>query len=213
MSPRRPAALRGSNDDTSLRDHLIGAAARLIDERGSANLTVRDIAHEAKVADGVLYNHFADKEELLAEALHVHVANVMHTIGPFAEAGSATVVENLSTLITQGLHALSRIVPVFASLMSEPRVIARFHQLPGAAAHQRALPAMLAGYLRAEQGLGRIDPSGDTNAAAAMLIGACHELVLPRLLLGPTGGRLEVPPGFVSGIVLTMMRGIGPHSV
>ncbi len=212
MSPRRPAVLRHTNDDTSLRDHLVATAARLIDQRGTANLTVRDIAHEAKVADGVLYNHFADKEELLADALLFHVATVTKSIGPVPEAGSGTVSQNLSTLITQALHALARIVPVFASLMSEPGVIARFHHLPGAASHQREIPAVLAAYLRAEQGLGRIGPNADTNAAAAMLIGACHELVLPRLLLGSTGVKLEVPPGFVSGIVLTTMQGIGPHA-
>lgn len=62
MAPRRAAALR--DGDVSLRDHLIAAATRLIADRGTAGLTVRDIARAADVAVGVLYNHFADKEEL-----------------------------------------------------------------------------------------------------------------------------------------------------
>ena len=61
----------------NLRDYLIETAARLIDQRGSAGLAVRDIAREAKVADGVLYNYFEDKEDLLAHALLAHVGKVM----------------------------------------------------------------------------------------------------------------------------------------
>jgi len=45
MSPRKPAVLRGG-DGQNLREYLIATAARLIDERGSAGLSVRDIARE-----------------------------------------------------------------------------------------------------------------------------------------------------------------------
>ena len=46
MSPRKPAVLRDDSGQ-NLRDYLIETAARLIDQRGSAGLTVRDIAREA----------------------------------------------------------------------------------------------------------------------------------------------------------------------
>ena len=64
-------------DGENLREHLIRTAARLLGERGSAGLAVRDIAREAQVADGALYNYFEDKEDLLAQALLAHVATVM----------------------------------------------------------------------------------------------------------------------------------------
>ena len=64
-------------DDQNLREYLIATAARMIGERGSAGLAVRDIAREARVADGVLYNYFEDKEDLLAHALLAHVGSVM----------------------------------------------------------------------------------------------------------------------------------------
>ena len=76
MSPRKPAVLRDDSGQ-NLRDYLIETAARLIDQRGSAGLAVRDIARAAKVADGVLYNYFEDKEDLLVHALLAHVGNVM----------------------------------------------------------------------------------------------------------------------------------------
>ena len=64
-------------DGENLREHLIATAARLIDHRGGTGLAVRDIAREAQVADGALYNYFEDKEDLLAHALLAHVGEVM----------------------------------------------------------------------------------------------------------------------------------------
>jgi hypothetical protein len=42
----------------------------------------------------------------------------------------------------------------------------------------------LADYLRAEQRLGRPASAANVGAVATMLIGACHELILPRLSSG-----------------------------
>jgi len=90
-------------DGENLREYLIATAARLIDQRGSAGLAVRDIAREAQVADGVLYNYFEDKEDLLAQALLAHVGAVM-TQAPqlLPPAGTGTVAENLSLFIDRG---------------------------------------------------------------------------------------------------------------
>src|SRR5215472_6993801 len=130
MSPRQPAALRDSGD-RDLRQHLLATAARLIKERGSAGLSVRDIAREAQVADGVLYNYFEDKEDLLAHALLAHVGTVMNAAPGLPPAGSGTVAENLRLFIDTGLATLTRVVPAFAGLISQPNVLKRFHAMVG----------------------------------------------------------------------------------
>jgi AcrR family transcriptional regulator len=130
MSPRKPAVLRGG-DGQNLREYLIATAARLIDERGSAGLSVRDIAREAQVADGVLYNYFEDKEDLLAHALLVHVGTVMNAAPRLPPAGTGTVAENLRLFIDTGLATLTRVVPAFAGLISQPNVLKRFHAMVG----------------------------------------------------------------------------------
>ncbi len=76
-------------DGENLREHLISTAARLLDQRGSAGLAVRDIAREAQVADGALYNYFEDKEDLLAQALLHHVGTVMNDTPGMPQAGPA----------------------------------------------------------------------------------------------------------------------------
>jgi AcrR family transcriptional regulator len=130
MSPRKPAVLR-DRDGENLREHLIRTAARLLDERGSAGLAVRDIAREAQVADGALYNYFEDKEDLLAQALLAHVATVMSEVPRMPEAGTGTVAENLAVFIDRGMESLYRVVPAFAGLMSQPGVLRRFHEMVG----------------------------------------------------------------------------------
>jgi AcrR family transcriptional regulator len=125
MSPRKPAVLR-DRDGENLREHLIRTAARLLDERGSAGLAVRDIAREAQVADGALYNYFEDKDDLLA-----HVAMVMNEAPRMPEAGTGTVAENLTVFIDRGMESLYRVVPAFAGLMSQPGVLRRFHEMVG----------------------------------------------------------------------------------
>jgi AcrR family transcriptional regulator len=129
MSPRKPGALRDDGQD--LRGHLIATAARLLAERGSAGLAVRDIAREAQVAHGVLYNYFDDKDDLLAHALLAHVGWVMMSQAPAPRAGEGTVAGNLRAFIEGGLENLSRLAPVFAGLVSQPGVLARFHAMVG----------------------------------------------------------------------------------
>jgi AcrR family transcriptional regulator len=130
MSPRKPAVLRdGGGQD--LREHLIETAARLIDQRGDAGLSVRDIAREAKVADGVLYNYFEDKEDLLANALLVHIGSVMSGMPPLPPPGTGTLAQNLATFIDSGLAVLVRVMPAFAGLRSQPKVLQRFHAMVG----------------------------------------------------------------------------------
>jgi AcrR family transcriptional regulator len=210
MTPRRAAALREVGDQ-NLRQHLITTAERLIARRGTVGLTVREIAREARVADGVLYNHFADKEELLALAVHAHIRAVDAALGaPPGPAGSGTVEANLTAYIDRSLVLHAAILPAFAGLLGQPGVLARLAALPTPVAGGRELRDDLADYLRAEQRLGRLAAAADVETAATMLIGACHELILPHLFSGSAHVEVEVPPGFATDLVATVLHGIGP---
>jgi AcrR family transcriptional regulator len=232
MSPRKPAVLR-DRDGENLREHLIATAARLIGQRGSAGLAVRDIAREAQVADGALYNYFEDKEDLLAQALLAHVGTVMSEAPQLLpEAGTGTVAENLAGFIDRGLAVLIRVVPAFAGLLSQPKVLSRFHAMvgggaafgtpdaaaDGAAAGRRSaepgqagLPDLLTEYLLAEQRLGRIDPEADAEAFSTMIVGAIHGQVLPRVVFATPGEPVTLPAGLGGQLAGAAMRGLAPR--
>ena len=224
----------------NLRDYLIATAARLIDQRGSAGLAVRDIAREAQVADGVLYNYFEDKEDLLVHALLAHVGNVMNSAPQLLPApGEGAVAENLRAFIDGGIATLLRVTPAFAGLIGQPKVLARFHAMVGgdpafdpasadggeavrddgeavrddgeaARDDGRGLPDLLTAYLRGEQRLGRIRADVDIDAAAALVVGAMHGQILPRVLFTPPGSPVTIPPGLGARLADIVLDGIAP---
>jgi AcrR family transcriptional regulator len=49
------------------RDEILTAAARVFAAKGYANATIKEVAHEADVADGTIYNYFEGKRDLLLE--------------------------------------------------------------------------------------------------------------------------------------------------
>jgi AcrR family transcriptional regulator len=207
MSPRKAAVLRDSGGEQSLREHLIATAERMISQRGTIGLTVRGIAREAGVADGVLYNHFADKEELLGHALRAHVRTIERGLSELPEPGSGTVEANLRVHIAYGLALHRAILPAFAGLLAQPRVLAGFAGLnePGEDWRDR-----LIGYLRAERELGRLAPDARVDAAAAMIVGVCHETVLALLFHGAaTSAASPMPPEAVDDLITAVLDGIG----
>jgi AcrR family transcriptional regulator len=204
--------LREAAADQTLRDHLIATAARLLAERGSAGLTVREIAREARVADGVLYNHFRNKEELLAHALSTHVNAVMSADRQLPDPGQGTVEANLRAYIEYGLRVLTKVLPAFAGFLAQQNVIARAWELLGyadnAADSAPSLPALVGAYLRGEQELGRIAAGASVPAATTLIVGACHELTLPRILVAPAAPPPEVPAAFIAELAAVAMAGL-----
>lgn len=203
--PPNAAALRSSGA-SDLREHLISAASALIAREGSTGVTVRGIAREAGVADGVLYNHFADKEELLALALLAHVRAVEEALGSPPAPGEGPIEANLRAHLTHHLTLQHEILPAFVGLVAQPKVLARFSSLP--ASEKGPDPRqVIAEHLRAERDLGRLRPDADIDTAASVLAGACTGQILPHLFR--PGTRPRVPPGFVDAVVRTVLYGIG----
>lgn len=52
-------------DPDKPRGRLLAIAARLFNQKGYANTTVRDIAAEAGIQSGSIFHHFSNKEEIL----------------------------------------------------------------------------------------------------------------------------------------------------
>ena len=62
------------------REKIIGAAIKLLSEKGYSKTKIKDIARQAEVADGTVYTYFSSKEDLmmkaLTESLHIKLMEV-----------------------------------------------------------------------------------------------------------------------------------------
>jgi AcrR family transcriptional regulator len=209
MSPRRAKATAGRVGDdpaTTLRRHLIDTAENLLAQRQVASITTREIARAAGVSDGVLYNYFADKHELIIAALIRRYERVLSTFDTgLPEPGSGTVEANLIAYAEAALALVTEALPMAAGLMSEPALLHRFimeiHREPFGP-HRLREP--LANYLAGEQKLGRLGQF-PPHAALSLILG-------PVIMLGFTELVGGVPRDEVAAqipdVIHTLLGGI-----
>jgi len=178
---------RDGDAAAALREHLVAVAASLLAERQVSAITTRDIARAAGVSDGVLYNYFADKNELLVAGLVRRFETVAAWSGSNLPApGSGTVEDNLVAYLRALYDLTHDSFPTIAGLVGEPgllaRVIDEIHR-PG----QGILPFLnrIGEYLHGEQQLGRVRADADLGAAMLLLTGTCGTLAMrSHLMIG-----------------------------
>jgi AcrR family transcriptional regulator len=95
--PRVPRAERRQPFDPGRRAEILKAALAVFASKGFHRSTTRDIAKAAGLAEGTIYNHFRNKEELLLAALEAITAGARQTAGEASE-------EDLSTFLRRHLR-------------------------------------------------------------------------------------------------------------
>jgi AcrR family transcriptional regulator len=171
---------------------LLDAAVRVFSQRGYARATTREIAETAGVAEGTIYRHFADKQELFRSAL---AAAGPTALDEFVEltglAGQGTIRDNLARFIT-ALEDIERdLAPLQASMWSDAELTERLasSRQPDVGGPGLAL-GPLAAYLLAEQRLGRIRRDVDCERAAFALFAVPFaSVVMGRMSPGEIGAR------------------------
>jgi AcrR family transcriptional regulator len=196
MSPRGQAI-------PNIRERLFRAAERVLMEGGPGALSARSVAREANVAAGALYNHFDDLDDFLAELVIERFRVQAERARELPErAGSGTVQENLTiaalALLESPTLAVADLVRARVGLSA--RVMASLDAgAPGMADVQAAIVT----YLERERSLGRVARAADTEAAALMLTGAMHHLLLLHTTAFPE------PEGAARRVAHTIVDGIG----
>jgi AcrR family transcriptional regulator len=202
MSPRTAEAVRGLEGDhaTLLRAHLLDTTAQLLAGTAPTGLTTRRIARAAGVSDGVLYNHFADKDALvLAATVRRFSALLDEFRASVPEAGSGSLSGNLGRIANAALELHRSLLPLVGSLLADEALLRRFlleihHEEVGAAEIVEAV----ARYLEDERSLGRVGDV-DMRAAADLLVGA----VAVRAFAGALGAASSL-----DGVVATLVAGL-----
>lgn len=216
MSPRRARAVsdRTEHDPaTALREHLIDTAEQLLAERQVSAITTRDIARTAGVSDGVLYNYFDGKHDLLLAALLRSFAGIVTRLdAELPSPGTATVEENLNAHARVMLDLLGHSLPIAAGLLNEPQLLHRFvDEIHAEPFGPQVFRQRLVDYLEGERRLGRLPPSDGAvdEAASIMLLGSTMLLAFARA--GPMPNPPQGDPAeLIARIVSLLLRGLDP---
>jgi AcrR family transcriptional regulator len=162
------------------REQLFDAAERVLLRDGPSALTSRAVTTEAGVAKGVLHRHFADFDSFLAELVQDRIARLdAQAAALLRAAGTKTVAGNLTdalvALFGSVAQAILGLVTSREFLLPKLRAVT-----PSGVPVLTEANAMVAAYLAAERGLGRLPADADVDTLALMLIGTAHLLFAGR---------------------------------
>lgn len=159
-----------------VREQLFSAARRVLLRDGADALTSRAVTTEAGVAKGILHRHFPDFDTFLAalvlarlELLDARSAELR------GAAGTSTVQDNLADALTSALDADT--LALVSLIISRRDLLARLRlTTPNGIPLLAETTKMIAAYLTAERGLGRLAIDTDVDHLALILVGATHLL-------------------------------------
>jgi AcrR family transcriptional regulator len=157
-----------------IRDQLFIAAETVLLRDGPDALTSRAVTTEARVAKGILYRHFPDLDGFLAAFVLSHIERLDTQAGDLrAAAGTATAAENLACALAAALSPTA--IQIISLVYSRRELLARLRlTAPTGIPLANEITKMIAAYLTAERGLGRIPLETDVDALAVLLVGGAH---------------------------------------
>lgn len=199
---------RPGGDD--VRARLLDAAEALVTDHRPAAITSRDIARQAGLSVGVLYNHFADKHELLLAALVRRFDRATAAYGELPPPSGRSIEERLATVIGRALAIQVDLLPLLRNLVGDPALLQRFlvgiHTAPlgGIRFHEPV------GRFLAEEGAaGALSDDLDADLAADLIVAlALHDGL--REVLGRHSETPAEQDARHRAIARLLLDGIGP---
>lgn len=173
--------MQSPNPQQPARERILDAALAVFSERGFEGGTIRQIAHKAKVAEGLIYHYFANKEALLGELMRResllswieeqqdHLATI-----PLRD-GLPLILTNLINRLTEKSQLF---VLVWAQIVTSSEVAKKMAGVMGEGA------ILLATYLRAKQEKGELRAL-DPLVTARSLLGAILTHMMWTLRMTP----------------------------
>jgi AcrR family transcriptional regulator len=166
------------------REQLLAAARTLLEERGYAHITARDLVAESGTNLASIGYHFGSKAELLHAAIEAAFDDWAGQLADFAmsdpdatplQRAGATWVASLESLPDRA-RLLQSYVEALAQAMRVPRLREQV------AAHYRRARAMVAELVARSLGDGTAPDDKRCRAVAALVIAACDGLAMQWML-------------------------------
>lgn len=180
------------------RAKLIETALHLFADKGVDSTSIKDIAREAGVAQGLLYHYFSGKDDLLWRVLETH-SFMPHLEQALSREGTHPAVDVLRSVALEFNAFLQVRQTRMRLIMSELQTNARVRQLWEESIRREI--GLLEDFLRARVSAGELRPH-TVEVMAYMLL---HGVVTLHL---PGGGMSVGKEAAVSEMVEIMVRGI-----
>jgi len=173
----------------SRRPQIIAAAEVLIRTRGLASVTTRAIAEQAGCSEAALYVHFESRLKLLLAVLEESLPDMLIPMHGLDQAiGQSTPQQNLSKALRATFTFHERVIPMLCGLFAEPELLMAYREsLVSRNKGPHGAITRLQRYIAAEQTLGRIEKSLDSELAAATLMAGSFFKAFMAQFLGTPG--------------------------
>jgi AcrR family transcriptional regulator len=175
-----------------MQERIVAAAVRVMGERGVTNATTKEIAREAGVSEGSLYNHYENKAALFGAAFGLVTSGIRSAMQElFQSAGQASVEDNLARFAGAAIRFYGQLLPMTGSVLADREVLG-WLQRTGRAGGLSQGHAALVRYLEAEREAGRLAEGAQPAYLAGAVLGACQHRAFAALV---GGSAVEQPPG------------------
>ncbi len=195
------------------RQNIIEATQRLLESLGLAQLTTRDIAREAKVAEGLIYHHFKDKAELVFEVVQTMMVETKNVLQNFPlQVGK----RDLLKIMEDALYTIYRShyegVLIIYSIFSDNQLRRRMQEiLQERNIGPRSKIEGMRVFLEAEQRLERLAKDVDPQILARCLWLITIQLAMEDQLTGRKIDEAQVRKE-LRGYLQLLMNGCAPRA-
>jgi AcrR family transcriptional regulator len=189
------------------RKYILEAAEQMLQTKGLARLTNKEIAEAAGCAEGTLYKHFDTKEALILAAIEENIPDFLSVVRE-DRVGEGTIEENVRDIALAAIRYYRKLLPLSTALFADIELLNHFRLWMK---EQKGGPSSIyervASYVAAEQRLGRLNQAVDPFSFAALLLGSCHQYVYIQYFQGYDPFPVSEEK-FVAGIVQTLLLGV-----
>ncbi|HET7264180.1 MAG TPA: TetR/AcrR family transcriptional regulator [bacterium] len=189
------------------RSRLVRTTRQLIEDRGIARVTTKQIARAAGGAEETIFRHFPRKEDLLLAAVFVDVPAFQESL---AIVSGETPRGRLRRLCLNVIRFFEQITPAAVAVLSDAELTRRHREVVrGRNGGSQRLYAAVAEFIETEQARGGLRSDLSPAQVASALVGPCFFWVFTRLSLGKNALRMT-DRQFVAGVLDVLWDGLHP---
>jgi len=174
---------------------ILDAALRVFSKKGFAQATTAEIAQEAGVAEGTIYNYYKSKHDLLLSLIsgYIEAERMIDILEHPAKPGDTVLLNSLiQDRLNIGFANVDRLLLLMSEMQRDPELRQQYLQKVGKPIIER-----LEKYFKSGVNAGAFRPS-NTNVTARALMGMVIGLAILHYIEGETGQLRKIPSQVVA---------------